>query len=188
MARRRDRRHGVRLRLSGHRPGTRAGGQRARRAVRPECRDADRDRLHRAQRARRPARRAARAEAEDGAVSALAVRLRFARTGSGKAGLAGSLLLLALIALGPFFAPHDPAGIAGLPLQRPSGQFLIGTDGLGRDVLSRVLWGGRSIVGLAVRATALGYDVGAAIGLLDGSTHSLLDPLLMRAMDVLLAV
>ena len=53
-------------------------------------------------------------------MSALAVRLRFARTGYGKAGLAGSLFVLALIAVGPFFAPHDPAGIVGIPLQRPS--------------------------------------------------------------------
>ena len=121
-------------------------------------------------------------------MSAVAVRLRFARTGYGRVGLAGSLFLLALIAIGPFFAPHDPAGIAGIPLQRPSGQFLLGTDSLGRDVLSRVLWGGRSIIGLAVLATGLAYVVGASIGLLAGYTKSIVDPLLMRAMDVLLAV
>jgi peptide/nickel transport system permease protein len=121
-------------------------------------------------------------------VSALAVRLRFARTGYGSAGLAGSLLLLALIVVGPFFAPHDPAGIVSVPLQQPNHDFLLGTDGLGRDVLSRVLWGGRSIVGLAVLATALAYAVGTAIGLLAGYTRSLVDPLLMRAMDVILAV
>jgi peptide/nickel transport system permease protein len=121
-------------------------------------------------------------------MSALAVRFRFARTGYGRVGLAGSLLLLALIAVGPLFAPHDPAGIVSVPLQRPSSQFLLGTDGLGRDVLSRVLWGGRSIVGLAVLATALAYAVGTAIGLLAGYTRSIVDPLLMRAMDVLLAV
>ena len=120
-------------------------------------------------------------------MSALAVKLRFARTGYGRAGLAGSLFLLALIAIGPFFAPHDPAGIAGIPLQRPNGPFLFGTDALGRDVLSRLLWGGRSIVGLAVLATGLAYVVGASIGLLAGYTRSLVDPFLMRAMDVLLA-
>src|SRR6185437_245057 len=56
------------------------------------------------------------------------------------------------------------------------------------DVLSRLLWGGRSIVGLAVVATALAYLVGVSIGLVAGYTRSLVDPLLMRAMDVLLAV
>jgi peptide/nickel transport system permease protein len=121
-------------------------------------------------------------------VTALAARLRFVRTGSGKVGLGCSLLLLGLIAVGPYCAPHDPAAIAGIPLQRPDGEFLLGTDGLGRDVLSRVLWGGRSIIGLSVAATALAYLVGGAIGLLAGYRRSLVDPVLMRAMDVLLAV
>lgn len=121
-------------------------------------------------------------------MSTLAVRLRFARTGYGRFGLAGSLLLLALIAVGPLLAPHDPAAIVSIPLQRPSGQFPLGTDLLGRDVLSRVLWGGRSIVGLAVLATTIAYVVGAAIGLLAGYSRSVVDPLLMRAMDVLLAI
>jgi peptide/nickel transport system permease protein len=121
-------------------------------------------------------------------VTALAARLRFVRTGSGKVGLGCSLLLLGLIAVGPYFAPHDPAAIAGIPLQRPDGEFLLGTDGLGRDVLSRVLWDGRSIIGLSVAATALAYLVGGAIGLLAGYRRSLVDPVLMRAMDVLLAV
>jgi peptide/nickel transport system permease protein len=122
-------------------------------------------------------------------VTALALRLRFARTGSGRVGLAGSLLVLALIAIGPFVAPHDPAAIVGVPLQRPGGGFPLGTDSLGRDVLSRVLWGGRSIVGLSLLATALAYVVGVTIGLVAGyKRRSLVDPLLMRAMDVLLAV
>ena len=114
-------------------------------------------------------------------MSALAVRLRFARTGYGMVGLAGSLVLLALIVVGPYFAPHDPAAIVSVPLQRPNGQYLLGTDGLGRDVLSRVLWGGRSIVGLAVLATALAYVIGASIGLLAGYTRSLLLFLLVLA-------
>ena len=121
-------------------------------------------------------------------MTTLAVRLRFARTGTGRVGLASTLILLALVLIGPFFAPHDPAAIAGLPFQRPSGDFLLGTDGLGRDVLSRVLWGGRSIVGLALLATALAYVVGVSIGLVAGYTRSIVDPLLMRAMDVILAI
>jgi ABC-type dipeptide/oligopeptide/nickel transport system permease subunit len=114
--------------------------------------------------------------------------MRFARSGTGRVGLAAALLVLAVILVGPLVAPHDPAAIVGLPLQRPGGGFVLGTDGLGRDVLSRLLWGGRSIVALALVATSLAYVVGAAIGLLAGYTRSLVDPLLMRAMDVLLAV
>jgi peptide/nickel transport system permease protein len=121
-------------------------------------------------------------------VTALAARLRFARTPAGTVGLAASLLVLALVLLGPLFAPHDPAAIVGLPLERPDGAFPLGTDSLGRDVVSRLLWGGRSIVGLSLLATALAYVAGASIGLVAGYTRSLVDPLLMRAMDVLLAV
>jgi peptide/nickel transport system permease protein len=121
-------------------------------------------------------------------VSTIAARMRFARTGTGRVGLAATLLLLALIVVGPLVAPHDPAAIVGIPLQRPGSGFLLGTDGLGRDVLSRVLWGGRSIIGLSVLATGLAYLVGLAIGLVAGYTRSLVDPVLMRAMDVLLAV
>ena len=121
-------------------------------------------------------------------MTALAARMRFARTGSGRIGLAATLLLLGLVVFGPLFAPHDPAAIVGIPYERPGGGFLLGTDGLGRDVLSRVLWGGRSILALSVLATTLAYVVGASIGLVAGYTRSLVDPLLMRAMDVLLAV
>ena len=121
-------------------------------------------------------------------MTALAARLRFARTPAGTVGLAASLLVLALVLLGPLFAPHDPAAIVGLPLERPDGAFPLGTDSLGRDVVSRLLWGGRSIVGLSLLATALAYVAGASIGLVAGYTRSLVDPLLMRAMDVLLAV
>src|SRR5205814_2961663 len=112
------------------------------------------------------------------AVSALAAAVRFDRTGSGRVGPAATLRLLTLVVIGPLFAPHDPAGIVGIPLERPGGDFLLGTDGLGRDVLSRVLWGGRSILALSLLATTLAYVVGASIGLVAGYTRSLLDPLL----------
>jgi peptide/nickel transport system permease protein len=121
-------------------------------------------------------------------MTAIAMRLRFVRSDSGRIGLAGTLLVLALVVVGPFFAPHDPAAIAGVPYTRPDGDFLLGTDALGRDVLSRVVWGGRSIVGLSLLATALAYVVGTTIGLVAGYSRTILDAVLMRAMDVLLAV
>ncbi len=104
-------------------------------------RDADRDRLHRAQPARRPDRHAARAEAAGAGVSE---RLRFLRTRSGAIGF-GIVVFVVLVALfGPYLAPHDPRAPIGLPLSGPSGKAPLGTDFLGRDVLSRVLYGGRS--------------------------------------------
>ncbi len=58
---------------------------------------------------------------------------------------------------------------------------------LGRDVLSRVLWGGRSVLALAGLATLLAYAAGALVGLLAGYSRSLLDSVLMRAADVLIS-
>ena len=69
----------------------------------------------------------------------------------------------------------------------PSSHPLLGTDFLARDVFSRVLWGGRTVIALAGAATLLAYLVGVPIGLLAGVSRSFVDPLLMRIMDVFLA-
>jgi peptide/nickel transport system permease protein len=74
-----------------------------------------------------------------------------------------------------------------VPFAHPSGAVPLGTDNLGRDVLSRFLWGGRSILGLSLLATALGLVLGVSIGLIAAYTRSILDDVLMRAMDVILA-
>jgi peptide/nickel transport system permease protein len=74
----------------------------------------------------------------------------------------------------------------GVPLSGPSSADLLGTDALGRDVLSRVLYGGRSVLGLAAAATVLAYLLGLSIGLVAGYTRSLVDPVLMRSVDVML--
>lgn len=105
-------------------------------------------------------------------------------------GALGSALVaaVALTALvGPFFAPHAPDLPMGLPGQHPTSTNLLGTDFIGRDVLSRTLYGGRSVLYLSMSATLLTYLVGVTIGMLAGFTRSLLDPLLMRIVDLLLS-
>jgi peptide/nickel transport system permease protein len=104
-----------------------------------------------------------------------------------KVGLALVLLLVGTALFGPFFAPHDPAAFAGIPYGHPGAGTALGTDALGRDVLSRFLWGGRSILALAVAATAIGLVFGTAIGLASAYSRSALDDALMRGMDVILA-
>jgi peptide/nickel transport system permease protein len=96
-------------------------------------------------------------------------------------------LLVALALFGPFFAPHSPTDFAAVPFAHPSSAVPLGADNLGRDVLSRFLWGGRSILGLSLLATALGLTLGVSVGLLAAYTRSILDDVLMRAMDVILA-
>jgi peptide/nickel transport system permease protein len=114
-------------------------------------------------------------------------RLRFARTGTGLVGAILLALVLLVAVFGPYVAPHPLDQPVGTPFERPSAEAWLGTDFLGRDVLSRVLWGGRSVLALAGLATLLAYAGGLAIGLLAGYTRSLLDPLLMRSVDVLIS-
>jgi len=114
-------------------------------------------------------------------------RFRFLRTPSGVLGLTILVLVLLLAVFGPYAEPHSPTAPIDAPLAGPSGHALLGTDFLGRDVLSRLLDGGRSVIGLAAAATALAYLVGLAIGLVAGYRRSIVDPLLMRSVDVMLA-
>ena len=114
-------------------------------------------------------------------------RLRFVRTKTGFVGLALFLAVVGIALFGPFFAPNPPSKPIGVPLEGPMSGAPLGTDFLGRDVFSRVLWGGRSILGFAGLATLLAYLGGAAIGLIAGYVRSLVDPLLMRGVDVLLS-
>lgn len=114
-------------------------------------------------------------------------RLRFLRMRTGVLGLLLVGAVIALAVLGPFFSPHPPDRPIGVPLTGPTSEAPFGTDFLGRDVLSRVLWGGRSVLALAGLATLLAYVGGAAIGLLAGYSRSLVDSLLMRAADVMLS-
>jgi ABC-type dipeptide/oligopeptide/nickel transport system permease subunit len=112
---------------------------------------------------------------------------RFLRIRSGAIGLTVVVLVVAIAFLGRYVAPHDPSMPVGAPLGGPSSTAHLGTDFLGRDVLSRLLYGGRSVIGLAAAATILAYVVGLAIGLIAGYTRSKVDPILMRTVDVMLA-
>src|SRR5262245_48662556 len=103
-------------------------------------------------------------------------RLRFLRSTSGAVGASIVLFVVLVAVFGPYVAPHDPTAPIGIPLSGSSSNAWLGTDFLGRDVLSRVLYGGRSVIGYAAAATALAYLVGMTIGLAAGYTRSLVDP------------
>jgi ABC-type dipeptide/oligopeptide/nickel transport system permease subunit len=107
-----------------------------------------------------------------------------------RGGLVGTVLL-ALIAgvalVGPLVAPHSSTAVLGLPGHGPAGGAPLGLDFLGRDVLSRLLDGGRSVLLLGGAATLLIYLVGIGIGLTAGYAQSIADPVLMRTVDVILS-
>ncbi len=110
-----------------------------------------------------------------------AIRLR--RT---QVGLALFLLLLGVALIGPYFAPASPTEFQGSPFAHSSAS-PFGTDNLGRDVLSRFLWGGRTVFALTTIATGLGLGFGIAVGLVAAYARNRLDDILMRSMDVILS-
>ena len=114
-------------------------------------------------------------------------RLRFMRSFSGAVGVTIVVFVVAVALFGRYFAPYDPNVPVSVPLAPPSSHYLLGTDFLGRDVFSRLLYGGRSVITLAALATGLGYLIGMSVGLIAGFSRSRIDPVLMRSVDVMLA-
>jgi ABC-type dipeptide/oligopeptide/nickel transport system permease subunit len=110
---------------------------------------------------------------------------RFSLTAKVGMVLASAIVVIGLA--GPYFAPDAPADTIGSAYESPSPGHVFGLDYLGRDVLSRFLWGGRTALIMALLATILGYAIGLAIGLGAAYSRGLLGGLLMRASDVLLA-
>jgi peptide/nickel transport system permease protein len=109
----------------------------------------------------------------------------------GAPGIAGLiiLLILVLLAIGaPVIATHSPVAVNPLAvLKKPGGGALFGTDDLGRDVFSRVIFGLRTSLGVAFGSVALAVLAGVPIGLLAGYIGGGVDTLLMRSVDLLLA-
>ena len=110
--------------------------------------------------------------------------LRLRRT---QLGLGVVVLLIGLALIGPLFAPHSATGFVGAPFSGPSGVAPFGTDTLGRDVLSRFLDGGRTILAIAFAGTALGIAAGTALGLVCGYSRRVVDDIAMRLVDLLMA-
>ena len=113
---------------------------------------------------------------------------RFARRKPLGAISAVVLILLALVALfAPLIAPYDPIEqIPGARLLAPSWDHLMGTDNLGRDVFSRVIYGARISLQVGFIAIGLGTVIGMIIGLVSGYVGGKLDMIVQRFVDVLM--
>jgi ABC-type dipeptide/oligopeptide/nickel transport system permease subunit len=98
--------------------------------------------------------------------------------------LFGALLILTGFA--PGIAPFPYDRLAGPPLNPPGGEFLLGTDEIGRDLFSRILYAGRISLGVGLGATLVAAGVGLPLGLVSGY-YGRADAAIMRAMDGLLA-
>ncbi len=102
-------------------------------------------------------------------------------------GLALFIALLIVTAFASAIAPFPYDQFAGPPLQPPGGQFLFGTDEVGRDLFSRILFAGRISLGVGLGATLLAVAVGLPLGLISGYFGARFDGVIMRTMDGLLA-
>ena len=113
------------------------------------------------------------------------------RTVHNPMGLFGAsvLALLVICAVGaPYLSPYDPlAQHAGSELLPPGGTFPLGTDNLGRDLLSRIIYGSRASLLVGVVAVALGASIGIASGLTAGYFGGMVDTVIMRFYDALLS-
>jgi len=109
------------------------------------------------------------------------------RMGRTKIGFATFLALVALAVFGPLIAPYSPRQLVGRPFASPSAHFWLGTDYIGRDVLSRVLCGGFTVITLALGATVIGMVLGVSLGLFAGYSKRAADETTMRLLDVVLA-
>lgn len=105
--------------------------------------------------------------------------------------MAGSLVLLAvivLVALAPAISPYEPTQqLRRHRLQPPSADFLFGTDNLGRDILTRILYGGQVSLQVGIVSVAIGATLGTLLGLLAGYLGGWADVLIMRYIDMMLA-
>lgn len=90
-----------------------------------------------------------------------------------------------LATLAPVLAPHPPELSVGAPLQPPSADHPFGTDSFGFDVLSRVLWGGRLDLGIALAAAALSFLLGVTLGSWAGYVESIVATAVARLFDTI---
>jgi peptide/nickel transport system permease protein len=98
------------------------------------------------------------------------------------------LALLVLVALlAPFVAPYDPIAVSRATLKAPSAQHLMGTDNIGRDILSRVIYGTRISLWMGFIAIGIAALFGTAIGVVAGTYGKAIDNVLMRFIDALMA-
>lgn len=108
-----------------------------------------------------------------------------------RSAVAGGVLVLALAIVAvaaPLLAPYDPlAPSLEDRLSPPSAAHWLGTDDLGRDILSRIIFGARVSLQVGILAVALALVAGAFLGIIAGYYGGLLDNLIMRIMDVMLA-
>lgn len=100
--------------------------------------------------------------------------------------MVAALVIIALLA--PLLAPYDPRLPVGPSLAAPSSDHFFGTNILGQDIFSRIVWGARSSVVVGLGSTALAISVGTLVGVSSGLIGGAVDALAMRVVDICMAL
>ena len=117
------------------------------------------------------------------------IRLDLAKSPiTAKFGLLVILIYIIVALFAPFIAPYGEAEVFPIPYAPWSSEFVFGTDQIGRDIFSRLIYGARNTVGIAVATTALAFIIGGILGLAAAIARGWLDQLLSRTVDVLMAI
>ena len=110
-------------------------------------------------------------------------------------GMATVFALLIIALLAPVIAPHTPDVTNSAAFLKPpawqaggSAEFLLGTDAIGRDILSRLIWGSRLSLSIGLGVVALSLVVGVTLGLIAGFARGIVEISIMRLMDIILTL
>jgi len=106
------------------------------------------------------------------------------RSKSATIGVAIILFWVFIAIAAPIISPYSPTEMPASKLESPSGEHWLGTDHLGRDVMSRLFWGTRTVLLMAPISVLLGILGGASVGLFSGYVGGKVDMLIMRVCDI----
>ncbi len=107
---------------------------------------------------------------------------------SAMVGLFGVGLYLFMAIFAPLIAPHPVFEVVGKVWQPPSWAFPLGTDNIGRDLLSRLIWGAQITIFIAAAATILSFGIGVTLGFFAAIMRGWIDQVLSRLIDLLMAI
>ena len=107
---------------------------------------------------------------------------------SAKLGLLTITAYLFVALFAPFVAPYSETEILGGAYELWSEKYLLGTDNLGRDMLSRLIFGARNTIGIALAAVVIAFAIGGVIGMLSAILGGWYDTVISRIVDILMAI
>ena len=103
-------------------------------------------------------------------------------------GLVGTVLFVLFAYIGPFFSPYEPTEVIGTTWEAPSEKMLLGADSLGRDLLTRLMYGTRLTIELAGAATIISFLLGVSLGFTAAVLRGWFDQVVSRVVDLVMAI